>query len=159
MSKFSSRLARYNTINCEQVMPVPVIPICAISCCIPVPICEVVPPPPYTIVKPPPPTPCNPPQSAIDAAPTQTTFQPLKINTYSPFAPVPKPGTILIITSSTVPTGYLLCNGDEVSRTTYSALYEVIGTYYGDGDGATTFNLPSLEIENQAYVAFYIIKT
>ena len=38
--------------------------------------------------------------------------------------------------------GYLLCNGAAVSRTTYSALFEVIGTTFGAGGGSTTFNLP-----------------
>ena len=39
---------------------------------------------------------------------------------------------------------YLLCNGSAVSRTTYSALFAAIGTTWGIGDGATTFNLPDL---------------
>jgi len=39
-------------------------------------------------------------------------------------------------------TGYLLCDGSAVSRTTYSALYAVIGTTFGAGDGSSTFNLP-----------------
>jgi phage-related tail fiber protein len=38
----------------------------------------------------------------------------------------------------------LFCNGQEVSRTEYSELFEVIGTYYGAGDGETTFNLPDM---------------
>lgn len=40
--------------------------------------------------------------------------------------------------------GYLLCNGAAISRTTYSKLFEIIGTLYGSGDGSTTFNLPNL---------------
>ncbi len=40
------------------------------------------------------------------------------------------------------PTGYLECNGAAVSRATYPALFAVIGTMYGNGDGSTTFNLP-----------------
>ena len=43
---------------------------------------------------------------------------------------------------SSAPTGYLLCNGAAVSRTTYAALYAVYGTTFGSGDGATTFNVP-----------------
>ncbi|MBD2060522.1 tail fiber protein [Oculatella sp. FACHB-28] len=39
---------------------------------------------------------------------------------------------------------YLLCNGSEVSRTTYSALFAIIGTIYGAGDGINTFGLPNL---------------
>jgi microcystin-dependent protein len=44
---------------------------------------------------------------------------------------------------STAPDGWLVCNGQEVSRTTYSKLFEVIGTTYGEGDGSTTFNVPT----------------
>ena len=44
----------------------------------------------------------------------------------------------------TAPTGYLICNGATVSRTTYSALFAVIGTTYGIGDGVTTFKLPTI---------------
>ena len=44
--------------------------------------------------------------------------------------------------STTIPENWLLCNGQAVSRTTYSDLFAVIGTSYGDGDGSTTFNLP-----------------
>jgi microcystin-dependent protein len=42
-----------------------------------------------------------------------------------------------------VPTGWLEADGQAVSRTTYSELFNLIGTAYGDGDGSTTFNLPS----------------
>lgn len=41
------------------------------------------------------------------------------------------------------PTGYLTCDGSAVSRTTYSALFAVVGTTWGAGDGSTTFNLPN----------------
>ncbi len=53
-------------------------------------------------------------------------------------------GSIIPFGSSTIPTGYLLCNGQAVSRTTYSALFAVIGTAFGTGDGSTTFNVPDL---------------
>lgn len=43
-----------------------------------------------------------------------------------------------------VPDGWLLCNGAAVSRSTYAALFAVIGTKHGSGDGSTTFNLPNL---------------
>lgn len=43
-----------------------------------------------------------------------------------------------------VPSGWLFCNGQAVSRTTYSALFSVISTTYGAGDESTTFNLPDL---------------
>lgn len=44
--------------------------------------------------------------------------------------------------TSTVPDNFLLCNGAVVSRVTYSALFDAIGTSYGAGDGSTTFGLP-----------------
>lgn len=53
-------------------------------------------------------------------------------------------GAVLPYAGSTAPEGYRLCNGAAVSRTTYAALFEVIGTTYGAGDGSTTFNLPDL---------------
>jgi hypothetical protein len=43
-----------------------------------------------------------------------------------------------------LPGGYLSTNGAAISRTTYSALFAVFGTYYGVGDGTTTFNLPNM---------------
>jgi len=51
-------------------------------------------------------------------------------------------GAMLEYGGSAAPTGWLLCDGTAVSRTTYSALFAVLGTAYGAGDGSTTFNLP-----------------
>ena len=48
---------------------------------------------------------------------------------------------------ATVPSGYLECNGNAVSRTTYAALFAIIGTTYGTGNGSSTFNLPDLRGE------------
>lgn len=56
-------------------------------------------------------------------------------------------GTIISFAADNPPEGYLECNGQEVSRTTYSQLFEVIGTKYGEGDGSTTFNVPDLQGE------------
>lgn len=53
-------------------------------------------------------------------------------------------GVVLPYAGATSPSGYLLCNGQAVSRTTYARLFAVIGTTYGAGDGSTTFNLPDL---------------
>lgn len=53
-----------------------------------------------------------------------------------------RPGTSIEGWWSTVPSGYLLENGAAVSRSTYAALFAVIGTTFGAGDGSTTFNLP-----------------
>ena len=52
-------------------------------------------------------------------------------------------GTMLPFGGTTVPTGFLLCNGAAVSRTTYAKLFAAIGTKWGTGDGSTTFNLPN----------------
>src|SRR5690606_19064202 len=53
-------------------------------------------------------------------------------------------GTIVSRIDNTVPTGYLVLNGQAVSRSTYSVLYAAYGTTYGNGNGTTTFNLPDL---------------
>ena len=53
-------------------------------------------------------------------------------------------GAVFWFAASTAPTGYLKANGAAVSRATYSALFAVVGTTFGAGDGSTTFNLPNL---------------
>lgn len=53
-------------------------------------------------------------------------------------------GTVVSFAGSTAPSGWLLCDGSAVSRTTYSDLFSSIGTLYGAGNGSTTFNLPDL---------------
>ena len=53
-------------------------------------------------------------------------------------------GSYIQFAGSQAPAGFLVCNGGEISRTTYSELFAVIGTIYGSGDGSTTFNLPNL---------------
>jgi microcystin-dependent protein len=52
-------------------------------------------------------------------------------------------GTINMWPTATAPTGFLLCNGATANRATYAALFAVLGTVYGAGDGSTTFNLPN----------------
>ena len=54
-------------------------------------------------------------------------------------------GSIVIYAGSTAPNGYLMCDGSAISRTTYSELFNIIGTTYGIGDGSTTFNVPNLK--------------
>lgn len=56
-------------------------------------------------------------------------------------------GSVYTFAGATVPTGWLKCNGALLSRTTYAALFAVIGTTYGAGDGSTTFALPDLRGE------------
>jgi microcystin-dependent protein len=52
-------------------------------------------------------------------------------------------GGLMMWPTASAPSGYLLCNGTAVSRTTYAALFAVIGTTFGIGDGSTTFTLPN----------------
>ena len=54
-------------------------------------------------------------------------------------------GLIVPWSSASVPSGFLECNGANVSRSTYSALFAIIGTTYGSGDGSSTFTLPDLQ--------------
>jgi microcystin-dependent protein len=51
-------------------------------------------------------------------------------------------GTVKAFAGAVAPSGYLLCDGAAVSRTTYARLFAVIGTVFGSGDGSTTFNVP-----------------
>lgn len=53
--------------------------------------------------------------------------------------------TIVPWSSASVPSGFLECDGSNVSRTTYADLFAIVGTTYGTGDGATTFGLPDLQ--------------
>ncbi len=173
MSKFKPKLARYNTGCCAQVMPVPVIPKCAVSCSIPIP---------FWVLQ----------QQQLQQQydqyyqqyvqqvqesqqqqqqqqqqPQQTntectscqqsTSNYLPIESYPP-ATTPQVGQILTNTTGTTPDGYLLCDGSEVSRTTYAALFSVIGEAFGNGDGSTTFNLPNLS-NSCVNDATYILKT
>ena len=63
---------------------------------------------------------------------------------FSPSDYILPTGSYIQFAGSQAPTGFLVCNGGAISRTTYSALFAVIGTTYGSGDGSTTFNLPNL---------------
>ena len=51
-------------------------------------------------------------------------------------------GSEMTWATATVPTGWLEENGAAISRSTYSALFAVLGTTFGVGDGSSTFNLP-----------------
>lgn len=66
-------------------------------------------------------------------------FKDLKVKT-SDTLPI---GTQVAYGGAVPPTGWLICDGSAVSRTTYAELFKVIGTSYGAGDGSTTFNLPN----------------
>ncbi|WP_255439527.1 phage tail protein [Comamonas sp. Z3] len=56
-------------------------------------------------------------------------------------------GQIAYCAAGVIPSGWLECNGAAISRATYGTLFAAIGTNYGAGDGATTFNLPDLRGE------------
>ncbi|WP_427773639.1 phage tail protein [Comamonas thiooxydans] len=56
-------------------------------------------------------------------------------------------GQIAYCAAGVIPSGWLECNGAAISRATYGTLFASIGTNYGAGDGATTFNLPDLRGE------------
>lgn len=53
-------------------------------------------------------------------------------------------GSVTAYAGTAAPTGWLICDGAAVSRSTYAALFAVLGTAYGSGNGTTTFNLPDL---------------
>jgi hypothetical protein len=122
----------------------------------PKPICEYKPSPPL-----PPPGPCIVTEAQAQKAKLelQVEASPIQIPNYCPTLPPPPTGSILTNTEDTTPAGYLVANGSEVSRTLYNQLFMVIGTYYGDGDTVSTFNLPNLSYDNTDCVVSYIIKT
>lgn len=65
---------------------------------------------------------------------------------FQPTAPSVPIGSVVIAAAAAVyaSTGWLYCNGQAVSRTTYAGLFSIIGTTYGIGNGTTTFNVPDL---------------
>lgn len=56
-------------------------------------------------------------------------------------------GSIVWYPVNSTPTGFVKCNGAAISRSTYSALFAVVGTAYGSGDGSSTFNVPDFRGE------------
>ena len=54
------------------------------------------------------------------------------------------PGTVQMYAGNVLPQGWLWCDGATVNRTIYTALFAVVGTTFGTGDGSTTFNLPDM---------------
>jgi len=53
-------------------------------------------------------------------------------------------GAVLVWSTATAPTGYTLCDGSAISRTTFADLFAVVSTTFGIGDGSTTFNVPDM---------------
>ena len=63
---------------------------------------------------------------------------------FSPYEAMVPTGSTQMFAGTTAPRGWLIADGSAVSRTQYSALFAVIGTLYGAGNGTTTFNLPDM---------------
>jgi len=134
----TTKLAR--RYNCEQVMPVPVMKRkllceqCPARCILPItaPIAVTV--------------------STAPIALMTSSIAP--ITEYSSDAHV-LPGSIVTYTLTSIPDGYYVCDGSNVSRTVDSVLFQAIGTFYGSGDGSTTFGLPNLINGEQNH---YLIK-
>ena len=79
---------------------------------------------------------------SVNLNPTTVDAQ-LTLLTNAVVAPFPT-GSIIDFAGTALPAGFLVCNGNQVSRTTFANLFAVIGTLWGIGDGSTTFNLPNL---------------
>lgn len=69
---------------------------------------------------------------------SQSTVQ----GTDSDVAPLVPAGSVMIWPRNTVPTGWQKCDGTALNRTTYAALFALLGITYGNGDGSATFNVP-----------------
>lgn len=67
-----------------------------------------------------------------------------KITRLNFIAGLTPPASIIAYGGNVAPSGWLICDGTAVSRTTYATLFSAIGTTYGVGDNSTTFNLPNL---------------
>ena len=141
----TTKLAR--RYECEQVMPVPVMKRKLL--------CEQCP------------TSCT---TSCTTSLAQITPIALSIAPITPIAPIASPpssiteysydahvipGSIVTYTETSIPDGYYLCDGSYVSRTVDSILFQAIGTFYGNGDGSTTFGLPNLMNGEQNH---YLIK-
>lgn len=66
-------------------------------------------------------------------------------------------GEVKSFMGTKVPDGWLLCNGDAISRNKYKKLFEVIGIEYGQGDGTSTFEIPSIS-DSDSVLGYKIIK-
>lgn len=80
----------------------------------------------------------------LSGAPTANNSAARKLYVDDSVAAAVPPGVIVPYAGTTAPTGYLLCYGQAVNRTTYAALFAITSTTYGVGDGSTTFNVPDL---------------
>lgn len=71
----------------------------------------------------------------------------ITINSSVAFQNAIQPGTVLPHAGASAPTGFLMCDGSAVSRSTYASLFSAISTNWGSGDGSATFNIPDLRGE------------
>jgi len=70
--------------------------------------------------------------------------------TWSTITPVPVGSVVMFVgTEAEIPTGWFVCDGQAISRTTYAALFALIDEKYGNGDGSTTFNVPDFQGSNR----------
>jgi hypothetical protein len=130
MSIFRTKLARSNTILCQTVKPVPLIFYPSIGTIIPTPI-------PVEPI-------CSP------------AIVPLEVRQYDSTCTY-SVGEIVVVISGITPTGdFLPCDGSQVSQTTYSLLYSIIGDYYGVGYEPSTFFLPNLTNTCASNAKYYI---
>lgn len=84
------------------------------------------------------------PTAAVNNASSQIATTQFVQNALNAISIVPS-GVVQMFAMTALPSGWLVCNGAAVSRTTYAALFGAIGTTYGTGDGTTTFNLPAAQ--------------
>ena len=75
-------------------------------------------------------------------AATGTSTTQLATTAFATAAISPFTGAMLMWPTATAPSGFLLCNGQTISRSTYAALFAILGVVFGSGDGSTTFTLP-----------------
>lgn len=64
---------------------------------------------------------------------------------FAPAGSLNPTGAVSMYAGTNIPTGWLLCQGQAISRSSFANLFSIIGTTYGAGDGSTTFNLPKIE--------------
>lgn len=88
----------------------------------------------------------SPPKSAVAASDASELIRKGELDAAVVSVTLPA-GVITPFAGSGAPSGWLMCEGQVVSRLTYAALFAAIGTTYGAGDGTTTFNLPDLRGE------------
>ena len=75
---------------------------------------------------------------------TMKTIPASDIKTYTSGNSLVPSGAVMPYAGASAPTGFLLCDGSAISRSTYSDLFSAISTTYGTGDGSSTFNVPDL---------------